>query len=288
MDKHILLTISDDISALQAVRFTAGYFTKASPLRLTLLSIAPNPKAGLPESEIIHNRTTLNRRAAQVRDKAQAALDRAEELLLLKHFPAACIHKKIAFKQFGTAGDIIQESIDGMYDAVALGRRGLSRLEEFISGSVSRQIFATPTEVPLWICRRQERINPHLLLCVDGTPASRRCVDHVGFMLRDEPQHHITILHVSSRNPGSAAKRTLQEARGTLEENGVAPERIREDVINGPDIARSILDQARTGGYGVVAAGRTGSGPGAPASITGSVSTVLLRSLDFAALWLAA
>ncbi len=288
MDRHVLLTISDDVSSLQAVRFTAGYFTGASRLLLTLLYIASNPKAGLPESEIIHNHNSLNQRTAQAKARAQAVLDKAEELLLLKHFPADRIHKKIAFKQLGTATDIIQESISGMYDAVVLGRRGLSRLEEFISGSVSREIFSAPMEVPLWICRRQERVNPHLLLCVDGSPSGRRCADHVGFMLREEARHRIDILHVATPGTGTAAGKILEEARCALEANGIAPERIGEKVIESPAAAKTILDQALTGGYGVVAAGRKTPDGAASTRITGSSSTVLLKSLDFAALWISA
>lgn len=288
MDKHILLTISDDASSLQAVRFAAGYFSNTEHLHLTLLYIAPNPKSGLPESEIVYNYDTLNQRTALATEQAQAALDKAKELLLLKNFPAAHIHKKITFRQLGTASDIIQESISGMYDGVALGRRGLSRLEEFIRGSVSKQLFSTPMEIPLWICRRQEQVNPHLLLCVDSSPSSLRCADHVGFMLRDEIRHHITMLHVAAHGTGASTDRIMKETRQMLEENGVAPERIKAKVLESQSVAETILNEARQGAYGVVAAGRKTPEKGEPSAMTGTVSTVLLKSLDFTTLWISA
>jgi nucleotide-binding universal stress UspA family protein len=286
--KHILLTISDDASALHAVRFAAGYFSHTEDLHLVLLYIAPNPKSGLPESEILYSYDTLSQRTALATEQAQTALAKAKDLLLLKNFPASRIHKKITFRQLGTAGDIIQESISGMYDAVALGRRGLSRLEEFILGSVSKEIFSKPLEIPLWICRRQEQVNPHLLLCVDSSPSSLRCADHVGFMLRDEIRHHITVLHVASPGTAASTDRIMKETRQVLEENGIAPERIKTKVLESKSVAEAILNEAREGAYGVVAAGRRTPKQGGSSAMTGSVSSVLLKSLDFTTFWISA
>ena len=82
MDRHILLTVSDDHSSLQAVRFVAGFFAVGQHPSLTLLYVASNPKAGLTEAEIIQDYGNLSRREAQTKSLAQTALDRAEEMLL--------------------------------------------------------------------------------------------------------------------------------------------------------------------------------------------------------------
>ena len=286
MDRHILLTISDDYSALQAVRFVAGFFSAAEPPHLTLLYVAPNPKAGLTEEEIIQDYGNLSRREAQTKSLAQTALDRAEELLLGKHFPQANIHKKIAFKQLGTANDIIQEGITGMYDAIALGRRGLSRLEEFIDDSVSKQIFTTPIEIPLWICRSHEKPLPGVLLCTDGSAASLRCADHVGFMLKDEPEHDITLLHVVSHASSAVPQEALAATRHMLEENGIAAGRIRQKIVEGTNAHETILKVAREDRYGVLAMGRTGRGETRSLHLLGSVSMHLLKHLEDAAMWI--
>lgn len=285
MDRHILLTISDDASALQAVRFTAAFFTRRDLLHLTLLFVAPNPKAGLTESEIIKDYGNLSRREAQTKSLAQSALDKAEEILLGRHFPQANIHKKITFKQHGTAHDIIQEGIVGMYDAIALGRRGLSRLEELIDDSVSKQVFTTPMDIPLWICRNHDKPAHKVLLCTDGSPASLRCADHVGFMLKDE-DHLITLLHVVSHASSALPTEALAGARRMLEENGVAPGRISQSVVEGVNTHDTILKVSREGGYGVLATGRTGRGETRSLHLLGSVSMHLLKHLDNATLWI--
>lgn len=286
MDRHILLTISDDYSSLHAVRFCAGFFSRNQDLNVTLLFVAPNPKAGLTEAEIIQDYGNLNRREAQTRSLAQAALDKAAELLATKHFPKANIHKKITFKQLGTANDIIQEGISGMYDAIALGRRGLSRLEELIDESVSKQVFSTPMDIPLWICRSHEKPLPGVLLCTDGSPASLRCADHVGFMLKDEPEHDITLLHVVSHASSAVPQEALAATRRMLEENGIAHDRIRQKIVEGTNAHETILKVAREDGYGVLAMGRTGRGETRSLHLLGSVSLHLLKHLEDTAMWI--
>ncbi|ACU88824.1 universal stress protein [Desulfomicrobium baculatum] len=286
MDRHILLIVSDDSSSLQAVRFVAGFFAGQEKPHLTLLYVAPNPKAGLTESEIIQDYGNLSRREAQIKSLAQTALDRAEELLVSKHFPKANIHKKITFKQLGTANDIIQEGITGIYDAIALGRRGLSRLEELIDDSVSKQVFTTPMEIPLWICRSHEKPASSVLLCTDGSPASLRCADHVGFMLANAPEHEITLLHVACGSSPAVPEDAIAQARRMLEENGVASRRIHQKIITCSNIAEAILRVAREGEYGVLATGRTGRGESRTLHLLGSVSMNLLKHLESATLWI--
>ncbi|MGE4441305.1 MAG: universal stress protein [Desulfomicrobium sp.] len=286
MDRHILLTVSDDYSSLQAVRFVAGFFAAEQQPSLTLLYVAPNPKAGLTEAEIIQDYGNLSRREAQTKSLAQTALDRAEEMLVGKHFPRDNIHRKITFKQLGTAKDIIQEGVTGMYDAIALGRRGLSRLEELIDDSVSKQIFTTPMEIPLWICRSHEKPAPGVLLCTDGSPASLRCADHVGFMLKNNPRHEITLLHVATQASSADPEEAIAGARRMLEENGIAAARIHRKIVKGGSIADAILREAQEGAYGVLATGRTGRGESRSLHLLGSVSMNLLKHLESATLWI--
>jgi nucleotide-binding universal stress UspA family protein len=286
MDRHILLTVSDNYSSLFAVRFAAGFFNRLDDLKITLLFVATNPRAGLSEAEIIKDFGNLSRREAQTRAQAQTALDKAEELLIMKRFPRENIHKKIAFKQLGTAMDIIQEGITGMYDAIALGRRGISRLEELIDESVSKQVFSTPMDIPLWVCRSHEKPSPKVLLCTDGSAASLRCADHVGFMLKDEPDHEITLLHVVSHASSADPEEAVAAARAMLHENGVPDSRIRHEVVEGLNTADTILRVFQEGDYGVLATGRTGRGETRSLHLLGSVSMNLLKHLESATLWI--
>ncbi|MDY0275224.1 MAG: universal stress protein [Desulfomicrobium sp.] len=285
-DRHILLTISDDASALQAVRFTCGFFRHTSTLKATLFYVAPNPKVGLSGAEIAKDYVTLNKREVAAKEVAQHALSRATEILMGKNFPQDNFDSKILFQQLGTANDIIQEGLAGMYDAIALGRRGLSRLEELLDKSVSKQIITTRLETPLWICRQQEKPEPSVLLCTDGSPASLRTADHVGFMLKDEPEHSITIAYIDTSGGCDNGSEAMAKTRHVLKENAIPSERIKELVVEGKNVSEVIITLARGGGYGVIATGRTGRGEAKSRQFWGSVSMSLLRHLDFATMWI--
>jgi len=285
MDRHVLLTVSDDSSCLCSLRFLCGYFQHTHNMHVTLLYVAPNPRAGLSEAEAITNFALVARREETIRHKSIEALSRAREFLLTKSFPAEHIHTKMTYRQFGTATDIIQEALAGSYDAVGLGRRGISRLEELLSESVSKQIFVTPIDIPLWISRSTEKPAPHALLCTDGSPASLRCADHMAFMVRAEPRHHITIATITQA-PSPATHYALHEARSVLLEGGIAADRIHEVILHGEDVAEAILRHTQEVPYGVVGIGRTGKGESHVISLLGSVSIRLFRQLHWATLWI--
>lgn len=280
-----MLTISDDASALRAVRFTGSFFRSVQALKATLFYVAPNPKTGLTESEIAQDFNLICQRETALKSTAHKALSTAQEVLVNNNFPQQNIDTKILFQQLGTAHDIIQEGLVGLYDAIALGRRGLSWLEELLDKSVTKEILSTALETPLWICRPQEKPEPSVLLCTDGSPASLRTADHVGFMLKDEPDHNITIAYVDNRCDPEKGQQALEKTRAVLQDNAINPTCIKELVVEGKNIGEVIITLARGGGYGVIATGRTGRGQAKARQRWGSVSMHLLRHLDFATLW---
>lgn len=286
MDKHVLLTVSDDPSCLCSLRFVCGYFQHTGNFHVTLLYVAPNPRAGLSEADIVADYHLLARREAAIRQQAEEALARAADFMTAKGFPAAGIHKKVSYKQFGTATDIIQEGMAGVYDAIGLGRRGISRLEELLSESVSKQVFVTPLDIPLWVSRSTEKPLPHALLCTDGSPASLRCADHMAYMLRDEPQHHVSVAYIARGASPEQIRHVLDQTRHTLVEGGIEPARIHDVVLDGDDVADTILRHTQEVPYGVVGIGRTGKGESHTLHLLGSVSMRLFRHLSWATLWI--
>lgn len=125
-----------------------------------------------------------------------------------------------------------------------------------------------------------------MLLCTDGSPASLRSADHVGFMLKDEPEHTITVAYIDTHATSAVGREVIAKARQMLEENSIASERIRELIVEGKYANETIVSLARDGGYGVVATGRTGRGETRSMHLLGSVSMYLLRHLDFATMWI--
>lgn len=279
MQRHLLLTISDDPSFMYGLRFVTSFFQDKENIRLTLLYVAPSmgKDPGFAQREPTETECEL---------QEHTALKNAGQRLANSGFLAENTMCKYRKKSISTAQDIIQEAEKGKYDAIVLGRRGSTRLEELLSTSVSMEILEKERGAPIWICRQPESGRENVLLCLDGSDSSLRIADHVGFMLQTE-KHGICLFYV--QNKGTLpAEEAMSKAQDILLENKIDPARITEKPISAPNIEKAIFNQAEQEAYAVVAVGYSGTrnqGLFSQFSI-GSISKKLCYNLQKASLWI--
>ncbi|ACV68576.1 universal stress protein [Desulfohalobium retbaense] len=289
MEKHLLLTVSDDASSHSAVQFVGQFFSHKGVVKITLMYVAPNPEDILGTSGKTptgEKRTEVTRQSAQYQKKGRAALERAWEKLLAAGIPPSNISTIFRFRSFNTTvKDIGQEGEKGLYDAILLGRRGISRFEEMLSDSISKQILEETLTVPIWINREIGLERFGVLLCVDGSNPSLRMADHVGFMLAEEV-HPITLCHVQTKGGPDPAS-VFRSAQSMLEENGVDAKRIQTQVLTGSDPASAIVQETDAKRYAAVAVGSSGEEHRGLMGrfFMGSVSRSLCSQITGASLW---
>jgi nucleotide-binding universal stress UspA family protein len=284
MDKHLLLTVGDDLNSLYGVRFAGSFFTAKQALSLTMLYVAPRFETmDRREDQQFHQ---MDRKLAAVYlEKGKAAIQASVKHLAARGFQEKKIHSLVFTKRYGTVQDIILEGRKGNYDAVVLGRRGFALFEKAFYTSVSRAVLERDVSFPLWICRRPEEGRRNVLLCVDESEASLRIADHVGFMLEEE-EHSVTLFHVDD-GEGKDAAAVIEPARQALLANGMPEARILTRVAHKPNVVKAILEEVEQGGYAAVAVGKGGVRPKSRFKnwMIGSRSTNLLELLEKAALW---
>ncbi|MGE4297603.1 MAG: universal stress protein [Desulfovibrionaceae bacterium] len=289
MPKELLVTISDEASALYGVRFCAAFFKKKKLFKCTLLYIAPNVASGLSLLETQLAYQELKQRQAMATARGFEALERAREMFVQSGVPDTNITLTLKHAEFGTAWDIIEEGVRGKFDAVVLGRRGLSRLGEYLDGSVSKTVATSGMDIPIWLCHMPDTSRSGVLLCVDGSEASLRVADHVGYMVAGERSHSVRLLYVVSppKNGGDAADGILSGALDALQASGVEASRVVTEVVESNDVAQTILAELARGRYAAVAVGRTG-GDAHPVRrfFVGSVGRQLINAVSDAALWI--
>lgn len=287
VEKHLLVTISDDINALFGLRFVYNLLARRDQVRITLFSVAPRSgdvgDIGGPFSAAQDGLNYI-----QPVRTTPASLAAARDWLLNMGFPPDRVLLKCAPSQLGTVKDIAVEAERGLYDAVVLGRRGLGWFDEFFQDSVTHRLLWESITFPLWICRNPIRHGRNVLLCVDGSDQSLRMADHVGFILRDEPRHGITVFHnrAEARPEGQHIDDMLGAAGALLLENGIEEERITYLVKSSKHPAELILQEAHASEYAAVAVGRSGGKPDPKTNLFGSISLTLLRTLEGSALWI--
>jgi len=286
VDRHLLLTISDDTKALFGVRFAAQFFTRKDRIKFTLFTIGPRPMdPDLSSANIQQQIDEAEMTRAQVKRKYMDAMSRARQMLADHGYrPDQCL-SKFEFSQYGKVKDIIQEAVTGKYDAVVLGRRGKGWLDQLMEESVSKGVLTEEFDFPAWICHRPELGRRNVLLCADGSQQSVRMADHAGFILNGQ-DHEVTLFTVKSPGQKTRPEDAQEKARQSLLENGFPEGGIKSRVVASGDITGAILKEAEDGGYAVVAVGRTGAGEGfLRRMFMGSVSMALMNRLDKAVLW---
>jgi len=288
MERHLLVTLSTDMSALYGVRFVANFFSAPENLRLTFFYSETDPNSPLAETgEVLFKELSCDIKPEE--SPVSGPLEKARQLLCGKGFGAGRMDAKIVFKRYSKITDIILESEKGLYDALVLGRRGLSRLEEAFGTSVSRGILEKHVGAPLWICRDFEEDRKDVLLCVDGSASSVSMADHVGFMLENEPSQRIELMTIVPRDGAEGreqAEKALEASMAALLDNNIDEERISARIVESRDVSKTILSEAEAGRFAVVAMGRTGVGQGRfPRLFMGSASDTVYQKLTGAALW---
>jgi nucleotide-binding universal stress UspA family protein len=287
MEKHLLVTVSDEFHTSQSLRFVHHFFTKREDLKLTLFYVVPRrPDWRLDPINLDANPEAIVHIEQDKEIHGVPAMGKAREWLYSMGFTKEQVQVKFSQGQLGTVKEIVKESEEGLYDAAVLGRRGLSWFEEMVTDSVSHRILWESLSFPIWICRNPERERKNVLVCVDGSDECLRVADHVGYMLRHEPGHDITLLHVCADASCVDAEQIFGRARAEIKANDIPDERITVKVLTSSNPAKTILHEADTHKYAAVAIGRTSHKPSTLKHVFATTSLKILRGIEGAALWL--
>ncbi|MFH1998277.1 MAG: universal stress protein [Planctomycetota bacterium] len=285
MERHLLLTVSEQQSAFCGVRFLGSFFANKQDLRITLFYTAPKPAAVWKDEQSRDTEEHAKQQAHRIEARGREAIEAARVMLCRLGFPEEKIESKLTFRKHSKVKDIIHEGTAGRYDAVVLGRRGLSWLEEVFSESVSKELLGTRVNFPLWFCRKPKESCRDVLVCLDGSESAFRMADHVGFMLAPEPDHLIRLLVVRSGRLSSDPDpdTIFATARSHLIENGFPAEKVATKVVDDSNAARAILKELESVSYGTVAVGRGDPDRG---FFMGSVCEKLFREVEQTAMWI--
>ena len=143
MGEKILVAFDESENAMRAVRFVSKSFTPGH--EITLFNVAMDTAAicdlNSPELTPLFLEQQINFCSLEdkKRELVDKAMEEAKKILLKAGFQEKNITFKTLKKDKGIARDILAEAQSG-YDAVVLGRRGLSGIAEFFLGSVSQKV----------------------------------------------------------------------------------------------------------------------------------------------------
>ncbi len=221
----------------------------------------------------------------QQEQTVESYMQKAKAILFKAGFPEEAVSVKIQERKVGIGRDIAAESREG-YCAVAVGRKGLSELKDFMLGSIANKILEL-VSIPIWVIGGTE-LPQKILLCLDSSEGAMVSARHLSSIVCGSESCNVVLFHAaggfgafrklmrevfSSEEDKRAAKKmeiqlkesakllepSFDKARGLLLSGGIDSGRIDQKIVSGVNsIANAIIDEAEKGKFDTIVLGRRG------------------------------
>ena len=306
MDKKILLVVDASIHSTHAVTYAVRLSSVLQDVTYTLFYVQPTISQFLLDEATtdLKVRAKLKRVIRKNAEFARALLEKHKTRMVNMGIRETRIETASQQKMIGVSKDILDCAEQGLYDAIVVGRRGLSRIQEAFMGSTAAKLVEHSRVIPVWVVDG-DVTSMRIMLAVDGSETSLRAVDHLCFMVDGNEKIKVTLFHVMPmlrdycdinfeeeeadvrQIVARGAKRRIENfyahTRRRFREAGLQENQIELKVIKrAMDVGKTILKHARKGDYGTVVIGRRGSNG---AFYMGSVSRHVLNKISGRAVW---
>ena len=182
--RRILIATDGSEDALRSVEYVANLYGAASDVQVTLLHIYPGAPSIYQEEQ--HDpliRKDFMTWKGRREEEAKRYIDEASEVLQGAGLTLEQIIGKYHPKAVGVARDIVWEADKGGYDSIVIGKKGLSKIEELLLGSITNKLLDLSVNHPIWVV--DGNINSKkFLIAVDETQQAIRLGRHAGRMLK--------------------------------------------------------------------------------------------------------
>ncbi|MDY0040273.1 MAG: universal stress protein [Desulforhabdus sp.] len=312
--KRILIAVDGSKQSFEAVRY-AGLVLPAGRAKITLfhiLNLIPEDFSDLRNSfEFLHRTVDFHTWELQQRRSIEDFMEQSVRLLLSQGYSKDAVSIIIKDRKVGIARDIMSEASKG-YEALVLGRRGLSDLKGLLFGSIANKLVSHLQQVPVWTVGGHP--DPRkILVAMDQSQGALRALEYVGEMLLGS-RAELLLFHVSramvvprSGYDGPVLpqqeeywfekaqehfKRAEQEMEAifnqcirSMKKKGIDVSRIHTKIVPGVfSRAGAIFGEAQEGGYGTIVVGRRGLSR-VEEFVMGRVSSKVLQLAEDMAVW---
>ena len=307
MNKKIVIAVDSSQPSKRALDYAVQMSTSIPDLHYVLLHIQPMVSLYLKEETrtSVLARKKMEKILNENERLAHALLDGYRSDMMRRGIAAHCIEGVTQARKLGYAKDIIEFAQQGRFDALVVGRRGLSGIAKLYSGSVTANILEQSQVIPVWLVDGGAGAG-EVLVAVDGSEASLRVVDHISFMMSGDSKMRATLLHVASNSRNYCEIDLQEQPDAELEEiivrgdkacidqfyarvlekfnqAGIDEERVQFETIESRRrVGKAVMEFAEKGDYHTLVVGRRGIDK---SFFIGSVSRYMINTLSDGALW---
>jgi len=307
VEKKILLAVDDSIHSKNAVNYVVNMASTVNKLKFTLFHVQPSVSQYLLEEaeKNLKAKAELKSLVRKNTEVSQKILEKHKTQMVKMGIGDECIEVTTQPRVLGIAKDVIDRAQQGLYDAIVVGRRGLSGIQKAFMGSLTADLVEHSKLVPVWVVDGDVK-SSKVMLAIDGSESSLRAVDHLCFMVGGNPDVKITLYHVMPRVGeycvvdfttkasnmeeivANSDKRCIDDfyavAQKKMKQAGIEEGQLNIKVVKRTlNVGKAIVNEAKKEGYGTVVIGRRGTGQ---SFFTGSVSRFVIDKTAQKALWL--
>lgn len=283
--RNILIAVDASRQSFEAVRYV-GRILPVEGVRVTLCHVPNTTSDGFWNNDSIPCLQTRvagsHASQAQQRRWVKEFMEQARDLLIGLGHPEDNLSVLMEEQDLGTNRDITKRA-QGAYDALVVGRKGMSDVQELILGNIAKKLLINPSQANVWIIGGQP--DPaKIIIAMDSSEGARRSIEYVGEVFSGT-HPDLLLLHVTGgvkltlsgqENATQGAdwlkqvkkefKRAeklmatvFEDAVGSLVQRGADVSRIRTKIVPGVySCAVAIIGEALEQGSGTIVMGRRG------------------------------
>ena len=306
--KKIMIAVDDSVHSKNAVYYASRISVWVKNMNYVLFHVQPMLSQYLEDEarKDFKSLNQLNRIKAKNIEASHQLLEQYKSQMVQMGIEESQIQIVTHPANLGIAKDILEYALKGQYDAIVLGRRGISGLIEYYMGSVSSNIVQNSRVTPIWLVG--SNVTPSkILMPIDGSEHSLRAINHLIYIVSDHSDISLTFLHVQPKlkdfckidfetkeadafenliitGNKNCVDNFYALALKKLKEFGITKDRIEiKTVTSFLSIGCPIVDEVKTRNFDTVVMGRSGINN---SFFTGSVTNYVLNNISNAAIWI--
>jgi nucleotide-binding universal stress UspA family protein len=146
-ERRILLCIDEFPNSRRAVEYVGRLLGNIPGFEITIVSIVEKS-----DPDQFQDEHAAHQYVKEKKEKIQEVLSEAHDVLLTMGVPGSAITVKVDQRRCESLAQCILEERQAKdFGTVVLGRRGISKDEEFLFGSVSTKIIRYARECTIWV-----------------------------------------------------------------------------------------------------------------------------------------
>jgi nucleotide-binding universal stress UspA family protein len=285
MQNLVLLPVDDSTPSREAAA-TLGRFLKDRNGSQMLVFHCSQHMTSVYQEELFHTAEAPKLIAQAQEKQGKEVLESCREAIVSAGFPADKVQVKLKVDSLDPAQDILAEADKQKTETIAIGRRGRSKMETLLLGSVSGKVVQYARQKTVWIVDSSVSPSQKVLIGLEDHPECLSLVKYAAEWLAPIPDLHYTLSHLMPPQPPTfwddghilnaeeqkqresqreqwrrgwvdRMERLLDEGRNILVSKGVPAAKVttRIDTI-AQGIAQDLLNDIEKNGYQVVVIGK--------------------------------